>query len=213
MNERLEQDYDTFLDDVDPDDIKILSELTDDVGLKEAFWELYQQSKDVLDYFGRHDFSSEIKQSLCSLIYNMQAISDEYEERLENNDELTERLEEFLAKVPGSFWQVINNKSFDPNTINITPMDTTKRRAVDYAVNIQSYYDQHVEGKPLKEIDFNACNERLAILCVLNGIFGLDVPEEAEENDPLISITSPLKEKYQSICDAIEGQTVESESQ
>ncbi len=204
MKDNFEDDYHSLLDDVDPDDIKILGELTADVGLQEAFWDLYQNSKDVLDFFGRHEFSDEIKHGLCSLIYHLEMIKDEYEERLEKNTDLVDKLETLLFKVPDSFFELIHDEAFEAREFNISPMNVTKKRAIGYAQSIKNYYEQNVHGKSLGVLDSNTCREHLSILCVLNGIFGMDVLEEDEEADPLVSITYPLKNSYQTVCDELE---------
>ena len=203
MTGTLESQYDDFLDAVDVDDIKYLSELTDDMGLKDAFWQLYQLSKSVLDYFGRNELTDDTKLGLYSLIYHLVEIKDEYEERLEKNDDLLCRLNSFLDNVPESFFNAIYDDDFKPLEINITPIHVYKKRAIDYARSIQSDYENQFKGKPIGELDIMHCKERLSIICVLNGIFGIDISEDDEKSDPLISITYPLKDNLQNICDKL----------
>ncbi len=202
MKDNLEQVYDDFLDTVDPDDIKELEDLTDDMGLKESFWDLYQHSKNVLDYFGRSEFTDEMALGIYSLIYHLESIRDDYEERLEKNDELVRKLDNFLCKVPESFWDTVHDETFKPMTFSITPMSREKRRALDLARQVQSNYIQQVKGKPDDKIDLGRCHKDLATLIALNVLFIHDVPDDEFDSDPVISITSPLTDIYKTICNS-----------
>jgi predicted RNA-binding protein with PUA domain len=78
-----------------------------------------------------------------------------------------------------------------------------KERGLGYARSIQSRYKQHIEGKPLAEIDYNISNAMEDKLCMLNGIFGMDIDDEDVATDPICSITFDLKEKLTELNEKI----------
>lgn len=103
-----EAEYDAFLDSVDPDDIKELWDLTCDRETTQALFQLHDQAKDCLEYFGRKEFTHETIDQLARFINNLRDFQDTYEDRLETNQTLLNKLNAFLEKVPESLWLVID---------------------------------------------------------------------------------------------------------
>ncbi|TNC79260.1 MAG: hypothetical protein C9356_20220 [Oleiphilus sp.] len=95
-----EQEYHAFLDMVDPDDIKKLWEMGSNPDSFSRLCDLHSQSKEVLDYFGRHEFSEEVANQLAKFILELQDFKDDYEDRDEYNPNIVESIEVFLSKVP-----------------------------------------------------------------------------------------------------------------
>jgi len=95
-----EDEYDDFLDEVDPDDIKMLWDLTNDNNVLHELFELHAEAKEVLDYFGRHPLDERIATRLARFVNRMQDFQDSYESRLETNSKMIKRLDIFMKAVP-----------------------------------------------------------------------------------------------------------------
>lgn len=197
-----ETEYDVLLDTIFPDDIEALCELTDDPDCKYRLTSMCEFSKECLDHYGRYDYSEAIVEKLQKLFGNLQEFLDDYTDRLEVNASLVNKLETIVNGVPDSLWELIDQEGIE-RISQITPMHIYKQRAVAYAQNIKISYDRSVKGRPLEEIDYVKSNEYEVILCVLNGIFGFDVEEGEESDDPLLSISAPLKSKLTDINNQI----------
>jgi Tat protein secretion system quality control protein TatD with DNase activity len=97
-----EQEYEDFLDEVDPDDIKVLWEMGSNPETFNKLCDLHTESKEVLDYFGRHPFSEEVANRLAKFILELEEFKDEYEDRNEYNPKIVDAIDAFLDKVPNS---------------------------------------------------------------------------------------------------------------
>lgn len=82
-------------------------------------------------------------------------------------------------------------------------MNKYKHRAIEHAKSIRVDYKRNVEGKPLSQIDHREVDALLSKLCMLNGIFTIDIPDDEEASDPLCMITDPLIETLKEISENV----------
>lgn len=101
-----EDEYDDFLDEVDPDDIKALWDLTSDHQVLQELFQLHTESKEVLDYFGRPPLDERIADRLARFINKMRDFQENYESRLETNSNMIERIDKFMNFVPASLLEL-----------------------------------------------------------------------------------------------------------
>jgi len=82
-----------------------------------------------------------------------------------------------------------------------------KERAISHAKFFLQMFETEFNGKPLDEVEFNACLRLSAKLDIINGIFGPkigeDIDVEAVMDDPLLSITIPLAKSVEQLIDQI----------
>lgn len=97
-----EDEYDQFLDYVDPDDIKILWEIRPNDDAFRKLCDLHDESKCVLDFCGRQEFSEAVANRLAIFVRDLEDFLAEYQEQTEVNAEIIERLTTILGKVPES---------------------------------------------------------------------------------------------------------------
>lgn len=109
-----EQEYDAFLDEVDPDDIKELWEMGSNPDAFNKLCDLHTESKEVLDYFGRHTFSEEVAKRLAKFILELEEFKEEYEDQNEYNPDIVEAIEVFLNKAPNGLIEL----SLETNDVN-----------------------------------------------------------------------------------------------
>ena len=97
-----EEEYDRFIDSVDPDDIKELWQMGANPDTFNELCDLHTESKAVLDYFGVNAFSEEVAKRLAKFILDLEEFKVEYGERSEYNPKIIEAIEVFLDKAPHS---------------------------------------------------------------------------------------------------------------
>jgi len=110
-----EREYDQIIDSVDPDDILYLGELTTDHEFKSKLYELHDESKIILDYFGAPEYSEEAVVNLAQFVQNINELHDVYTDRLEFNNELASALKRFVDLAPPSLWEVNSQSQEDLN--------------------------------------------------------------------------------------------------
>lgn len=101
-----EDEYDKFLDDVDPDDIQILWEIRPNDAAFRKLCDLHDESKHVLDFCGRQVFSQNVANRLAVFVRDLEEFLADYQEQTEVNTEIIERLEIILGKVPKSLLEL-----------------------------------------------------------------------------------------------------------
>lgn len=97
-----EDEYHSFLDRVDPIVFKDLLDMTDDSDTQEKIWEVYDMSKNALDYFGRAPYSDEAIETLTGFIATVMSFLEYYKSKVERNPSITRKLQLFLRKTPAS---------------------------------------------------------------------------------------------------------------
>lgn len=97
-----EDEYHSFLDQVDPTDFKDLLDMTFDGDTQDLIWEVYEMSKDALDHFGRETYSDEAVETLAGFIATVMSFDEYYKSMLERNPGITRKVRRFLRKVPAS---------------------------------------------------------------------------------------------------------------
>jgi hypothetical protein len=76
--------------------------------------------------------------------------------------------------------------------MNQRTIDLHMQRAIDVAQSIKAEYQQHIEGKPQRQVNIWLVEALESKLDLLNSIFAIDVDGERRIANPLCEIIDPL---------------------
>lgn len=199
-----EDDYHNLLDSVDPFLFENLSQYTDDFGYKQYLDSLFQDSKEVLDHYGRRDFDENSCREVAKLFARLFAFQETYEDRLETNWDLVESINKIIDLLPDEFSEHILSYELE-KAPEVISMHKYLYKAKQYAENINLTFEREIKDTPVEDVNFIKSHELECILCVLNGVFSEDNiwDEEDLNNDPMLSLTYQTKDKLTEINNKI----------